>query len=61
MSERDPAKGAAYADVIKRFTLQELIDLVCLKATLENTNVRIKVTPGRPKDLKARAPRSRVE
>jgi hypothetical protein len=45
MSEtRDPAKGALVAECIKQLLLSDLIDLVCLKATLDGKEVRIKVT-----------------
>lgn len=37
-------KGALYAQCVKELTLQDIIDLVCLKATLVGADVRVKVS-----------------
>lgn len=42
------AKGALFAQCIKELTLNDLIDVLCLKATMTGQDVRIKVTPLRP-------------
>ncbi len=50
MTERDPAKGALFAECIRKLLLSDLIDLVCLKATLDGKAVRIRVSnPPKPK------------
>lgn len=37
-------KGELYVEALKLCTLSELIDLMCLKATHEGAEVRVKVT-----------------
>jgi len=54
MTEPGRNKGALFAQCIKELTLVDLIDLVCLKATIAGQSVRIKVTnpPPPPKKPK---------
>lgn len=37
-------KGALFAEFVSKLTLQDLIDVVCLKATMVGADIRIKVT-----------------
>jgi hypothetical protein len=55
------AKGALFAQCIKELTLNDLIDVLCLKATMTGQDVRIKVTPFRPTEAQKRGPDAGVK
>ncbi len=61
MAEHDRAKGALFAQCIKELTLSDLIDLVCLKATMGGQQVRIKVIQPRLTKAQRRGPDAGVK